>query len=283
MEHHLRRIGIATVVDAVKGLIQKTAFELPDFVKKDISRAVDEESSPLSKKLLTELLENAYVASKERIPLCQDSGLPKIVITQGEDCHISGLDNLGFLEKAVGSVYEEAFLRRSAADPLTRKNLGLKIPLSIEFRVESGDKVIVSTMAKGGGCDNKSVLFNLKPTTSPEDVKRAILEKIAAAGPDACPPYYIGICIGANFESAPLYASRALESLWSGKKPLPREGELSQEYLEAVNSLGIGPMAMGGRTTALNLSVKIVPTHIASLPVAISISCHSFRVGRVVL
>jgi fumarate hydratase subunit alpha len=279
----MRTVDTSSVAEAVKGLFVQTATRLPELVLDDLARAFLEEPSPQGREVLRSLLENASIAESEKIPLCQDTGLPQIILEVGEEVLFSGPSLLAEAERGAREAYCESYLRRSGADPLTRENLGDLIPVAIELLRVPGDKVTVLTLAKGGGCDNKSSLFNLPPTIGPEGVKAAVLERIALAGPDSCPPYYVGICIGGTFESAPRYAKRALLDICLGEGQDPRELKLSEEYLESLNRTGIGPMALGGRHTALGLRVIIRPCHIASLPVAINLCCHSFRPGRAVI
>ena len=233
--------------------------------------------------MLEALLENAETAETGNIPLCQDTGLPQVLIEAGRETAFTGRPLQEAVERGVREAFRESFLRRSGADPLTRRNLGDEIPVSLELTETEGSSVRVYTLAKGGGCDNKSALFNLPPTSSPEAVRKAVLERLASAGPDSCPPWYIGICLGGTFESAPRHARRALWDLAFGENPDPREEGLSAEYLSAANALGLGPLALGGRTTALGLRIRILPAHIASLPVAINLCCHSFRPGKGVI
>ncbi|MDR2198579.1 MAG: fumarate hydratase [Deltaproteobacteria bacterium] len=278
----MRRIEINAVRQVVSELFRETAVKLPPFVEEDLEKARENETSPLGRRTLQVLRENARLAQEEKIPLCQDAGLPQVLIEAGEGVYFTGGSLLEAAAQGAREAYVEARLRLSGADPLTRRNLAEKIPVSVEYVPVPGTRVRVSTLAKGGGCDNKSALFNLSPTAPSSLVKEKILEVFHRAGPDACPPYYAGICIGGSFESAPRHARRALWDL-AFRTPAAEEEEeerLSLEYLEAVNASGAGPMALGGRTTALGIRTRLVPTHIASLPVAVNLSCHSLRAGR---
>lgn len=274
----MRLIKSQTVALNAKRLIGESASCLPEFVIKNLHDALDTEPSPLGRDMLKMILENASIAQKENIPLCQDSGLPKVILRLGTDLHIEG-DLNDDITKAVREAFSEKHLRRSAADPITRENLHDLIPTNIFYRLVPGETLEILTISKGGGCENKSVLTNLKPTSSLLEIKDSILSIVKNAGPDSCPPYYIGICIGSSFDSAPKEATLALLDIPRGIKGTSREEELSHEFLKALNSTGIGPMALGGKTTVLGLRTRIRPTHIASLPLAVNISCHSFRYG----
>ncbi|MDR2339693.1 MAG: fumarate hydratase [Deltaproteobacteria bacterium] len=279
----MRELDVRAIGEAVGRLIRDTATKLPDFVRQDILRAIDSEPSPKGRELLRALIRNADLALQNRLPLCQDSGLPQALLELGTGIRLTG----GSLKEAMieyaRTAWAESFLRQSGADPLTRENLGRDIPLNLEFSPTEGSIARVFTLAKGGGCDNKGALFNLPPSTSPKAVKAAIVEKLLLAGPDSCPPWYVGVCVGGSFESAPRHARRALWDLAFGLGQSERERELSDELLSLVNATGMGPMALGGRCSALGLRARIVPTHIASLPVAINLCCHSFRPGMALI
>jgi fumarate hydratase subunit alpha len=153
----------------------------------------------------------------------------------------------------------------------------------LETIIVPGENVSVIVLAKGGGCDNKSKSTNLTPTASGETIIKTIASLVLEAGPDACPPFLIGAVVGGSFESAPRLARRALIDLWEDPPMTHEEDEMAQEILAAINASGLGPMGLGGQTTALGLRLKIYPCHIASLPIAINLNCHSLRTARSVL
>ncbi len=123
----------------------------------------------------------------------------------------------------------------------------------------------------------------LKPSDRIEGAKASVLRTVAEAGPNACPPGIIGVGIGGNFETAPLLAKRALMRKAGQPNPDPRLAELEQDLVERSNALGLGPQALGGTQTVLPVHEETMPTHIASLPVAVNVECHAHRTGIRVL
>ncbi|MDR1080906.1 MAG: fumarate hydratase, partial [Deltaproteobacteria bacterium] len=212
-----------------------------------------------------------------------DTGLPQILIECGTEILWGGGSPLEAAVRGARDAYAEGGLRASGCTALGRQNLGGEIPVSVEYIPLEGDRATVYTLAKGGGCDNKSRLVNLPPTAGREEAVRAAVDAATAAGPDACPPFYLGICVGGTFESAPRYARRALWDILWGDPPSPEEASFASEVAEILNASGLGPMCVGGRTTVLGVRAAVRPTHIASLPVAVNLCCHSFRPGRAVI
>ncbi|MDR2351742.1 MAG: fumarate hydratase [Deltaproteobacteria bacterium] len=279
----MREVATAQIAKRVKELFLETAKVLPEKVQKDLLLALKNELSPQGQNVLKILAENMNLAAQENLPLCQDCGLPQVRLKIGENVKLSGQFVVDAVEQALREAYSLGYLRQSGCHPLTRENLREKIPVSCETVFVKGDQVEIFTLAKGGGCDNRSQLFNLPPTTDPREVKQAIVDRVLAAGPDACPPFYLGICVGGSFESAPRYAREALLDILWGEPPQGLEEEIRQELITALNASGLGPMCVGGKVTVLDLRVCIKPTHLASLPVAINLSCHSFRAGHEVI
>jgi fumarate hydratase subunit alpha len=279
----MRLLDTKIIGDEVGRLLRELSTGLPAFVRGDLGRALSLEPSPQGRAVLATILENAELSEADRLPPCQDCGLPQVLLELGREILLTGGPLKGEIERGAREAWEASFLRLSAADPITRENLGAGIPVSLECVPVEGPEARIYTLAKGGGCDNKGSLMNLPPTTDMEGIKAAILDRLLAAGPDSCPPWYVGVCVGGSFESAPRHARRALWDLAFGGEPTQRELDLSSELLGLANRSGMGPMGLGGRHSALGLRVRILPTHIASLPVAINLSCHSFRPGMAVI
>ncbi|MDR1041325.1 MAG: fumarate hydratase [Deltaproteobacteria bacterium] len=268
---------------AVKSLFLETAFRLPARVEEDLAGALTREESPQGRSVLGILSENMREARESRIPLCQDTGLPQILLECGHEVAWSGEPPAEACERGARDAYREGGLRASGCLPLTRENLGYSLPVSVEYLPVAGDRATVYTLAKGGGCDNKSVLVNLPPTAGRDEAVRAASGAAMAAGPDACPPFYMGVCVGGTFESAPRYARKALWGILWGPPPTDEEAALARDIALALNASGLGPLCVGGRVTVLGVRAAVRPTHIASLPVAVNLCCHSFRPGRAVL
>jgi fumarate hydratase subunit alpha len=279
----MRAISTLEVGDAVRGLFLDTAVRLSPELGARLALAAASEASPMGRMVLGRLAENANLAGATGTPLCQDTGLAQIAIDLGQEVALAGPPLAESVEAAVRGAYEDGRLRKSTCHPLTRANLGGNVPASLEVAIVPGDRLTIRTLAKGGGCDNKSALVNLPPTAGPEALRRTVVELVERAGPDACPPFCLGLCVGGSFESAPRLARRALMDLWGDPPMTAEELDLAGDLLERINSTGLGPLGLGGRVTALGLRVKIHPAHLASLPVALNVNCHSFRAGRAVI
>jgi fumarate hydratase subunit alpha len=242
-----------------------------------------EEESPAGREIFRQLLENARIAREERIPLCQDCGLAVIFAEVGQDVRLEGGGFEAALQEGVRQGYGEGYLRKSMCHPLTRKNTGDNTPAVIHTEIVPGDRLKLLVVPKGGGSENMSKLFMLKPAEGLAGVKEKVLAAVGEAGPNVCPPMIVGVGIGGNFERSALLAKKALIRKLSDSHPDPELAALEKELLTAVNDLGIGPAGLGGRFTALGLKILMQPCHIASLPVAINIQCHSSRHVEVVL
>jgi fumarate hydratase subunit alpha len=285
MEHTLdskmfrmKTVTSETIIQSVKDACIRAAHELPQDVLDALSLAIDRETNPDAKHILELLLENASFAKKEMIPLCQDTGVTVIFVEQGGEVLIEG--NLAdIINEAVRLGYEEGYLRKSIViDPLyPRKNTETNTPVVIHHSWTSGQSLKLSIMLKGAGCENKSQIKMLPPSAGENGVKEFILNVVKSAGADACPPFIVGVGIGGNFELAPLLAKKALLRPLNQHHPNPNWEKMEHDCLIAMNQLNIGPQGMGGDTTALAVLIETYPCHIASLPVAVCIECHSHR------
>ena len=280
----MREINVSKIRDTVTELCLKANFELRRDVLKALKAALKKETSPRAKNLLKALVENAALAKKKRIAICQDTGFVSVFIELGSSILLSGGDLTEAVNKGVEDAYRKGYLRKSIVnDALLRKNTNTNTPSIIHIDIAGGDKVRISVSAKGFGSENKSVIKMLKPTASEKDIIDFVTEVVKIAGPDACPPYVLGIGIGGTFDHAAYLSKRALlRSIESGNKKWHFR-RLEKDILKAVNSLGIGPMGLGGKTTALGVNIEEFPTHIAGLPVAVSVSCHATRSAEKVL
>ncbi|MDR0548496.1 MAG: fumarate hydratase [Deltaproteobacteria bacterium] len=277
----MRIVFTQTIGEEARDLFLTAAFILPAKVKADLAGALPQESSPLGRSVLSRLLENSDLAAKSFTPLCQDTGLGQVRLDLGQEVTLVGPPLAEAINDGVRAAYASAFLRKSTCWPLSRVNFGDNCPASLETVIVPGDQVLIRVLAKGGGCDNKSRFLTLPPTISRQELIDAVVETIVLAGPDACPPFYVGVAIGGSFESAPRLSRLALMEIIEETPGLEEEELLAAELTTAINATGLGPMGLGGKVTILGLKVKISPTHLASLPVAVNISCHSLRGGRV--
>lgn len=279
----MREIQGSDIVEAVAGMCMKGNTELPQDVRARLERAMAEESSPSAKEVLRQLLENADLSKETKLPLCQDCGLAVFYVEVGDDCKVVGGNLRDLINEGVRRGYDEGFLRKSACDPLTRVNTGDGTPAVIHFDMVPGDKLTISYMAKGGGAENMSRVTMLAPAQGWEGIKKFVVERVAEAGPNPCPPTVIGIGIGGTFEHAAKIAKKSLLRKLDDVHHDPEIAAKEKELEEAINKLGIGPMGLGGKTTVLGVKMSIEPCHLASLPLAVNVQCHSQRHEEVVL
>jgi fumarate hydratase subunit alpha len=263
------------IVEVVKNGYILCCKRLSEEVKVLFKKALHEEKSPLAKAVLEILLKNAEIAEKEDLPLCQDTGIPVVWVKIGEKVKIEGLEDL--INKGLKLACKEGRLRASVCDPITRKNTGTNTPAVIHYEIVEGRGLEIFLMPKGCGSENMSALKMLPPSAGLEGVKNFVLETVQKAGPNPCPPVFVGIGIGGDFEKSALLSKKALFRKPGKRNPDPVLAELEKELLIEINSLGIGPLGLGGKTTCLEVFIETAPCHIASLPVAVNIQCHCAR------
>lgn len=274
----MRVINSQTITKNIKEMCIEVNYKLSDDVKEAILAGREKEKSSLGKQILGQLEENMEIAWENQIPICQDTGMTVVFMKIGQDVHIEG----DFLEDAINEGirqgYEEGYLRKSVVkDPIIRENTKDNTPGVIHYEIVPGDKVEITVAPKGFGSENMSRLYMLKPADGIEGVKKAILETVELAGPNACPPVVIGVGIGGTFEKSAILAKKALTRDLNSHSEIPYVRELEEEMLTKVNELGIGPGGLGGAVTAIGLNIETYPTHIAGMPVAINICCHVNR------
>jgi len=278
----VRKIEYSKVVETVEALCIESAYELGEDVLSALAGAAKKESNPRAAKILQQLVENAKLAAAQRIPLCQDTGLAVIFVEQGSEVFVecpAGKTAVDAINEGVAAGYEKGLLRKSVvAEPVKqRKNTGTNAPAVIHWSIVPGDKLKIGFMAKGGGCENKSAFRMFIPTARAEEIIDWVVNVVKEAGADACPPFIVGVGIGGDFESSCVLSKKAL--LRSIDKPNADSfyAKLEAELMSRINNLGVGPQGLGGDTTALAVLVEPAPCHIASLPVAVNIECHSHR------
>ena len=274
----MKTINVNEIIKTVKELSIEANYYLPDDIKEAIEKAEKNEKWPIANNILNKILENSQIASAEKMPICQDTGMACVFIDIGQDVHITG----GSLEEAINEGvrqgYAEGFLRKSVVkDPIHRVNTNDNTPALIYYNMVPGDKVKITVAPKGFGSENMSRIAMLKPSDGLEGVKNFVLETVRMAGPNPCPPIVIGIGIGGSFDKAAYLAKKALIRPVNENNTDEFYGNLEKELLEEVNKIGIGPQGFGGKTTALALNIETYPTHIAGLPVAVNINCHATR------
>ncbi len=289
----MRYIEFEKIAEVVESLCIAAAYELPIDVLSALEKAAQKETNPTAVKILSQLIENARIAKEEKIPLCQDTGLAVVFVEQGADVIIQNskfkTQNYGTLVDAinagVAAGHEKGYLRKSiVAEPLSkRKNTGTNAPAIIHHTIMPGDKLKITVMAKGGGCENKSSFKMFKPTAERAEIIEWVVGVVKTAGADACPPFIVGVGVGGDFELSCLLSKKALLRNLGEKNGNKFYADLETDLLSAINALGLGPQGLGGDTTALAVGVETAPCHIASLPVAVNIECHSHRYKSAVI
>ncbi len=280
----MREIYVSEITDAIKRMLINANCHLNEDVRKALEKGKEKELSELGREIFCRLAENADLAAKDDVPMCQDTGMAVIFLEIGQDVHIKG----GNLEKAVNlgvaSAYTEGYMRKSVvSDPLNRKNTGNNAPAVIHMTIVEGNQIKISVMPKGFGSENMSALKMLKPSDGREGVVDFIVETVKKAGGNPCPPIIVGVGIGGTMEKAALLAKKSLLRDLRDKNKDDYYRELEEELFVKINDLGIGPQGMGGIYTALGVKIETYPTHIAGLPVAVNITCHASRHKEMVL
>ena len=268
--------------EAIIALIEKLCIDANCFLNRDIeeelSRCREKEESPSGKKVIDTILENAAIACKEKMPICQDTGMAVVFLELGMDIHVSGGDLEEAINEGVRRGYEKGYLRKSVVrDPIDRVNTKDNTPAIIHYSIVSGDKIKITVAPKGFGSENMSALAMLTPADGIEGVKKFVVQTVSAAGSNPCPPVVVGVGVGGTMEKCALLSKKALlRPIDSGNKN-KFWNSVEKELLEKINKLGIGPAGFGGRVTALGVNIETFPTHIAGLPVAVNIGCHVTR------
>lgn len=275
----MREITFEQIVKAVKDMVIDAEYRLPEDFVQAVKISVEKEESPLGREILQEILKNAEVAEKEQVAYCQDTGYPVFFVEVGQDIRVVGGSVRDAINEGVRQATKEGYLRASLSyDPIfDRKNTGDNTPALIYFDIVPGDKIKIKFAAKGGGSENQSKQAMLKPADGLEGVKKFVLQSIANAGPNACPPFTVGVGIGGTFDYSAVLAKKALFRHIGERHPDPRIAKLEEELKELANQLGVGPLGFGGTTTVIDVMIEIAPCHIASLPVAVNIQCHAAR------
>jgi len=274
----VKSIPASDITAKVADLCVRACSTLPPDVVAALERAHAQEESELGREVLARLIENASLAHEIGLPLCQDTGLAVVFVEIGEEVQIAGGSLREAIAQGVRQGYEQGYLRKSVVySPLDRRNTEDNTPPVIHTELVPGESLKITVAAKGAGSENMSRLKMMIPAEGIEAVKRFVVEAVENAGASACPPVVIGVGLGGSFEQCALAAKQALLRPLGEPNPDLAAAALEQELLDLVNATGIGPMGVGGRTTALAVNVETRPCHIASLPVAVNLQCHAAR------
>jgi len=275
----VRDIDVSVLRETVARLIVEANYNIPADILEALRDAVTREESPLGRRTLEQLVRNYEVAAAERVPVCQDSGLAVVMLDVGQDVHWTG----GSLQEAIYEGIREGtksgYLRWSVTGDPTRmlKTAGSDMPGVIHIELVPGADVKITVASKGFGAENMSAMRMFVPADGVPAIAGFVLETVDRAGANACPPIIVGVGVGGTFETAALLAKKAVLRPINVRHPRPDLCRLEGELLARVNDLGIGPQGLGGRVTALGVNIEVHPTHIAGLPVAVNLGCHSTR------
>ena len=247
----MRTINTDEIIQTVKEMCIEANLKLSEDMEQAVRNAAEEEDSVLGRQILSQLCENLDIAAEDQIPICQDTGMAVFFINVGQDVHVEGMNLTDAVNEGVRQGYTEGYLRKYVVrDPLA---------------------------PKGFGSENMSRVFMLKPADGEEGVKAAVLQAVKDAGPNACPPMFVGVGLGGDFEMAAKLAKKALTRKAGEHSPYEHIARIENEILDAVNHTGIGPGGLGGKTTALAVNIETYATHIAGMPLAVNMCCHVNR------
>ncbi|MFZ5966653.1 MAG: fumarate hydratase [Bacillota bacterium] len=280
----MRRMDVKEVEKAVRDMCIKANIHLGKDVMDAFYKAKEEETSPVGKEIINQLIKNAEIAAKEEMPICQDTGMAVLFVEVGQEVFFEGGSLTDAINAGVRQGYQEGYLRKSVvADPLIRKNTGDNTPAIIYYDIVPGDRVKIILAPKGFGSENMSRTKMLSPSNGIKGVEDFVVEAVSLAGPNPCPPIVVGVGIGGTIDKAAWLAKKALtRSIGSQNEKEHLQG-LENSLLKKINDLGIGPQGLGGNHTALAVHVEAYATHIAGLPVAVNINCHAARHEEIIL
>ncbi len=280
----MRQINTEEITDTVEKICIDANYNLGDDLVVSLQNALNKEESPLGKEVIAQILENAEIGKSEQVPVCQDTGFAVVFIEIGQEVIIEGQSLQEAINEGVRRGYKKGYLRKSIVkNPLDRINTGDNTPAVIHTDIVSGDKLKITFIAKGGGCENMSRTAMLTPAHGRDGVIDFVVNTVKTAGANPCPPVIVGVGLGGTFEYATLLSKKAILRPVGSRNNDSNTAHLEDELLEKINKLGIGPQGFGGKVTALAVHVETYPCHIASLPVAVNIECHSHRPKSIVI
>jgi fumarate hydratase subunit alpha len=274
----MRTLDVQVLTDTTERLLIDANYRIPPDILAALRAAADTEQSDVGRQTLAHLIKNYEIAAAERLPVCQDSGVTVVLLTVGQDVRWRGGSIEAAIFEGIRKGTSNGYLRQSVVgDPLARRTPAGSPPGVIHYDIVDGDRVRMTLASKGFGAENMSALRMFTPADGTPAVKDFVVDTIARAGANACPPVIVGVGAGGTFEKAALLAKKAVLRPIDQRHPQAETAALERELLERINRLGIGPQGLGGTVTALAVNVEVYPTHIAGLPVAVNIGCHSNR------
>jgi fumarate hydratase subunit alpha len=278
-EDSLREIDARLITDTVARLCVEACYHLPEDVLQALRNAQKVEASPLGRDILQQLLDNADLARQGEYPLCQDTGYTVVFLDLGQDVHVSGGDLYECITAGVRRAYQDGYLRKSVVtQPYSKRvNTHDNTPPIVHTRIVPGDRLKITVLPKGGGSENMSYVNMMPPAMGRQGVIDYVVHTVDDSGASPCPPVVVGVGVGGTADYAMLLAKEALLRQVGQPSDNPEDAALEVEILQRINALGIGPQGLGGTVTALAVHVNSHPCHIASLPVAVNLQCHSAR------
>ena len=275
----MREVNVTDLIPVVKKLCIDANYYMGEDVINKIREFKAKEESETGKEVLDILLENYELAAREKMPICQDTGIAVTFVELGQDVHLVGGDFTEAINEGVRQGYLDGYLRKSMVDDpiIDRVNTKDNTPAIIYTDIVPGDKIKITIAPKGGGSENMSEVKMMKAADGIEGVVDFVVDRIKRSGGNPCPPIVVGVGLGGNFEQSALLAKKSLLRDLDKENPDPKWAKVEKEILEKINNLGIGPQGLGGRTTALGVHILSKPCHIASMPVAVNVQCHAAR------
>lgn len=280
----MREVHVSEVTALVRRLCMEANYHLPEDIQQSFVRGKETEQSPLGKTIFDEMIRNCRLACDQEVPICQDTGTAVIFASVGQDVHLVGGAFEDAVNEGVRQGYTDGYLRKSiVSDPLRRVNTNDNTPAVLHTRLVPGEEIEIIVAPKGGGSENMSALKMFTPAATRDQIVAYIADTVIAAGSNPCPPVIIGVGLGGTADKASELAKKALLRSVDVHSADEFYAEMERDILERVNKSGVGPQGLGGTVTALACAIEPYPTHIASLPCAISIGCHITRhaAGRI--
>lgn len=281
----MRKIDVKNLIPKIKELCIQANYYINEDVVEKIEEFYQKEESETAKEVLTIIRDNHRLSAKEKMPICQDTGVAVVFIELGQDINLTGGDFYEAINEGVRQGYKDGYLRKSmVGDPIIdRKNTKDNTPALIYTDIVPGDKLKITVATKGGGSENMSEVKMMKAADGIEGVIDFVVDRIERSGGNPCPPVIVGVGLGGNFEQSALLAKKSLLRPLTEPNPVKKWRAVEEKILNKINKLGIGPQGLGGRTTALAVHILSKPCHIASMPVAVNVECHAHRHKSIVI
>lgn len=277
----MKKVLYTDIVEKVKNLCLKIGCELNVDAFCALKKARDEETVEQTKFALDIMVKNAHIAKETASPLCQDTGMTVVFVEMGQSTVIEG----GFIGDAINEgvrrAYKEGYFRKSVLDPITRINTKDNTPAVIHYDIKDNDQLKISVLLKGFGSENMSKVFMLTPSDGEKGIENAIVSSVKDGGGNPCPPVIVGVGIGGTMEKAAIMSKHALLRDIDSVNQDEYLNAMEQRLLDKINKLNIGAQGFGGKNTALKVLIEKYPTHLAGLPVAVTIQCHACRHGEI--